>query len=248
VAVWGCLDEPPPAKGPLDDALKVQVITFDPQGLGGTKFDRSNYTPVDGINVKLCASIDADCQRPAQEQVTDARGRASFALPPKASVFLRYTRSDLFPINAYIHPSVLGPRLDAESGAFLFPSPMLSKSAFGFLAALAGVKVDDSGESGHLFMRATNCLGGFSSGVSFTVDRTSPNTVPFVVINGLPSPTATVTDEEATAGALNVPKGPVTVTARIGAAGRVIGTFNGIVMPKTVSVVEVAPAPFYVNK
>ena len=92
-------------------------------------------------------------------------------------------------------------------------------------------------------MHAEDCGGARVAGASFTASAfdTAGGTRGFYTLNGIPSPTASMTDASGDGGFINLPQGFTTIAATQASTGRKIGQSNVIVRAGFITYASVKP-------
>lgn len=199
---------------------------------------------LENVEFEVCADAsDPSCSERVMAGTTEADGTFRATLPMRAdrSGFDGYARvtGDEGVMNTvvFFNPPITENREAPES------TPLVMQSTFDRLVdATMGVEPDP--DRGHLALEALDCTWSRTAGVTFEVDAADGRTTA-AYLRGemMPSVTADRTDKSGLGGFLNVPTGPVTVTAKIAETGEVVGRADVFVEAGTVSEVAVAPTP-----
>jgi hypothetical protein len=228
---WACLSQPPES---LNASAQVQVTitSFDAlkpittEGPQGSDLVAVSYTAVPGAKVEACGTFDPACAGPVATSTTDDAGGAQMTVHGDFVGFFRLTAPN------YLQATTYPGQLLSDASAETFPLAMLGTNELQLLAAALGVAVDTGPDAGvgHAFFEAFDCLDHHAPGVVFTLaGDAGPDTVQWYTRNNAPSTTASETDTLGTGGAVNVPIGALTVTASLGASGKIVGTINPII-------------------
>ena len=227
IADWSCLGK---VKVP---APEMATIPFD-FGLA----DPFTGKVVKGATVKSCARTDTACASPFETVVSDDLGFAAFKLPTGAAGFDGFFEVQVgseIP-NLNYHGDAFS-RKGADQRLYWGDSQLSTLFASSAVArdpalATIGVQAHDCKESpgGVPCGSDPSCSTYIPGGVSFSIDVQDPKIVlgyiqsagsALVISTKATSTTALV----GLAGFLNVPAGPITVTAKVAATGQIIGSY-----------------------
>jgi hypothetical protein len=236
---WACLGQPVPGSG-HPDPLDITLVVMD--GLqpetsaggvdGGSDLVTVNGAYLPGITVRACDLLDPGCTMPSATVVTDGDGRAIFALPQTFGGFFRMdgmlSGEPAIPVSLYPGPltmneatsSLPGYELSEEGLQILTGSLVQTPLALGA----------DAG-AGHLLVNVYDCMDHQGAGVSFSYSNLGSGAQPFYFSGGLPSTTGTETDGYGLGGAINVPLGAQTITAKVASSGTVVGSTAVVIRP-----------------
>jgi hypothetical protein len=207
------------------DAINA-VTTAGP--VGGSDFDVLSFVPLPGIVLQACDPSSPGCQTPAAPPVTtDDAGEATFTVPGNFNGFLELTGTGYFPTSVYLG------QLLADASTFAPPAGMLETTQGVLIASSLGVPLDldASAGVGLTFFQVYDCFDRHGLGVEFALSADAgPSTVQFYLQDNFPSRAATETDSLGTGGAINVPAGPMTVTATLAGTARTLGTAKVVVI------------------
>lgn len=196
-----------------------------------------NDAPIEGITVVPCAKLDLGCTAPlAPQTVTGADGFFSTQVPGGFDGFLKVGWSESYPTVVYINP----PQVNSN---VLTDSDLVTSTEFTEVVAVAGDGMAIDPTLGHLFIGTDDCMLNDAAGVHLDLDHVAPNTVQTYLVGGLPSSTATETDSDASYVAINVPTGPIIVTATLVATGQRIGVATGNISAGQFTYLTLAPSP-----
>jgi hypothetical protein len=114
--------------------------------------------------------------------------------------------------------------------------PLISKQGTALLAQTLGypIIVDASpgdGAVGLAFFQIYDCQDHHAPGVTFTLTVKGPQQVQFSTSSGLPVSSSLQTDYLGAGGAINIPVGPLTITATLADSGRVVGAVTTVIRP-----------------
>jgi hypothetical protein len=196
-----------------------------------------NDAPIPGITVVPCAKLDLACASPiAPQAVTGADGFFSLQVPGGFDGFLQVGWSQSYPTVVYINPPLVNSKP-------LTDSDLVTSAEFSDVVAVAGNGMMADPTLGHLFIGTNDCNGVDAAGVHLDLDHVAAGTVQTYLVGGLPSSTATETDSEASYVAINVPTGPLLVTATLLATGQRIGVATGNISAGQFTYLTLAPSP-----
>jgi hypothetical protein len=236
---WDCLGLP---VKPVDPATKVDlhVLLFDPLQTstaagsvdGGSDLVTVDYTPLVAVSLRSCALKDLSCSTPSPEVLTDDAGLAEFHVAGDFVGFFEIARSDLIPATFYP-----GSLLSGDT-APTFPTYDFTPDGLDLLASTVtnkSISLDPDGGLGHAFVTMYDCHDHQAPGVSLSIDNSSPETVTFYSVGGLPTTKTKQTDAFGLAGAVNVPVGSLAATATLVATGATLGTINITIRPGAIT-------------
>jgi hypothetical protein len=194
---------------------------------------QANVVPA-GLTVKLCSSLDVDCQTPVTIPPPDAKGVVAFDQPPSFRGFLDVTSDDTMHSFAYLEsPIVLPPKENLVR--LIRPNE--------FTAILAAAQQTYDPMRGIAVVLTDDCLDERSAGVALETLQTDPKTVGFYFRGNLPDLKATSTDDEGAGGYLNLPISLITVDAKRADTKQLIGEASFQSRPGVISYVFVGPTP-----
>lgn len=224
---WSCLDKPSAIsghRGPHPVTLRVEDIL--------------TQKAKPGVRARLCRKLDVNCENPlAAEVMSDSDGIVRFDIvtddPTSGfSGYVLFTSSDAMPGLYFFNPPVRGP-VD-------IPAVQLAPRAVAtVLTQQVGATYDVT--RGLILLNTLDCVGEPLAGVSLETDADDPLTVPFYSVHGLPAATATATDPDGYCGVINVLPGTTSVTARMEAGGRRIGTLSLLVKAGSITYSRMVP-------
>jgi hypothetical protein len=240
---WSCLASPSEVLDPnLHVDLTMLVMNALDQSVsagsvdGGSDLDTISGTGMPGVAVRPCTLRDPDCMNAPEATLTDDGGRVDFSLSGDFAGFFDFRRPDLVPSTLY--PG----NLLAGQPSASFPAFLIDTSTFVALAqAASGTSpcIDTDGGLGHVLVTIYDCNDHQAPGVSVTYDNSAATMLPFYFKDGIPSTTAKQTDSFGLAGAINVPKGALSVSAFLhppgDAASTPIGNINVVVRPAAIT-------------
>lgn len=232
---WGCLGNVTwPNQSPTE---KIRFLQRFHRLIGGT--------PIVGVHIKACASLDPECATPFAEADTNADGDAILEIPRN--------------FRGYFHMPVAPPSFPnmAPSLVAVYPPPdkdvlqpppegsvpiLVSIAELDYL--LSQVKSAADPNLGHVFGLTTSCDGAPAAGVSLRTSIKDAKTVQYYYEgNGTPSVTAQVSDPTGNAGFLNLPAGIVSLETQVPSLARKAGSYSVLVKKGSVTVIDLVPTP-----
>jgi hypothetical protein len=225
---WGCLGH---VVAPTPDPTKK--ITLKEQLV--LALDKS---PVTMATIDVCDKLDVDCTGTNPDDpkglMPDSMGFVTFSVAQGFDGFVRVTGPTIMDSRVYVgRPIITPPNVKAIE--------LLQPSDYMLLAQIAGLPVDMT--RGSAIALAFDCQGNSGAGVSFTCTTADSSTVPFYLINQLPTPTpmATATDVDGFGGFYNLPVGNTIAKSYL--KKQYIGESSFDILAYTISYVLVAPTP-----
>jgi hypothetical protein len=231
---WSCLGRvewPPPVKGGMTLQFSLYNVVM-PQ------------LPLPGVTAKLCEVQDTSCSHPGTTALSDSLGNVTLTVPDGGvgNFYVGYIdlsgggiAPELFFWSFPISQNV------AQLGSILTATPDQ-------ITAVASSVYDggwDAAASGVVTVVGLDCylLGG--AGLTFSIMPPAvPPTAFYVGVNGDNfQPGLTETTSAGIGAFVNVPPGPVVVTASLPPPMGAIGQFTAFVRPGTVSLVVALPSP-----
>ncbi len=217
---WACLDEPGSVEL-LSDMIHVNL----------TLSDLLTQKPMSGVRLTLCSKIDAECQVPIGHYESDSEGKLDVEMPTGFDGYLQTEGEGIYPTmffpsdtNKQRAPSVL---------------PMVPNTFVGAMFGRLGASVAD--DRSIIMTTALNCLGKPASGIVLESNQSDAETVTFYGEEGLPSGTATATDEQGVGGFVNVKPGATLITTTVAETGRLAGRVAVQTRPGHLTMVMVVP-------
>ncbi len=234
---WGCLGTVTwPQQSTTEKVLYRQRFS---RLIGGT--------PIVGVHVKACASLDPECKSPLAESDTDTKGDVVVSVPKHFRGYLHMpvgpeSFREMAPtIYAVYPPPAKDSNLTAEPQVGTVPI-LVSLSELDFL--LAQVKSSTDPNLGHLFGLTTDCTGNPTSGVSLRTAVRDPKTVQYYYEgNGTPSVTSQESDATGNAGFLNLPTGVISMETQVPKLAKKAGSYSVLVKKGSVTVIDFVPTP-----
>lgn len=218
---WSCLGHVSPSSAGTGSVVATFVLV-----------DLISGAPAPGVGARICRKLDIDCNDPLSAgHVSDSAGKLALTVPSGFDGYVELSPLDAMPGMYFFYPPVVRDRQ-------VFPLPMVSVSALAYLSQLAGVQVLE--ERSPIFLGAHNCLDAPASGVAFSSADADATTVPFYLIQGIPSVSAKETDSGGRGGLLNVRIGSVTVTGAL-ANGERVSTASVVTRKGRVTYAAVVP-------
>jgi hypothetical protein len=188
--------------------------------------------PPPGLSVKLCSTLDVDCQAPIDAPQPDASGAMVVEQPASFTGFLEVTSDDTMASVVYLQSPVVLPQKQ-EVVRMIRPTE--------FAAIVAAAKQTYDPRRGVAVVLTDNCLDARSPGVTLETLDADDETVGFYFRGNLPDPEATATDKQGAAGYLNLPVGIITMTARLFETGQFIGEASFQARAATLTYVPIGP-------
>jgi hypothetical protein len=195
---------------------------------------------IDDLTVKACAMGDTECASPLDQATTSTGQEVVLDVPVGADGFdgyLEWTGTGLETTLEVFYPRLVD---DWSTTLLLYPTSYIDT-----LASSVGATLDPT--RGILGFQAWDCATAAASGVAMSADRadTSSTLTYFIVGEAGPvaSSTATTTSAEAfgLGGFLNVPAGPVELTATLAATCQVLAEVDVFVRAGALTAPSVGP-------
>lgn len=220
---WRCLGAvEPPAWSDGSATVRFTVASFPEGG------------PIAAVDLLVCGLDDTDCMNPLDQGTTDAEGRVDVDVGTDAPYYFDLTGGGLAP-SLFFRRGLPPPTdpFDVELGA-------LTENTLGLFFDVVGVRSDPT--RGHVVITARDCDAMLAPGVRVEIDTADGSSTLVYLDGGLPSVEAVATDTSGRAGALNLPGGPVVVTAYRADTDEYIGEREIFIRPSEVSFVGVIPS------
>lgn len=235
---WGCLGNVvwPPQSG-------TEKVKFR------ERFRRLvSATPIVGLKVKACASLDPECNSPVAQSETNAKGDVVLDLPKHFRGYLHMpTGPDSFRDMA---PTIYAVYPPPDRDSDLVTEPELAKVPIAVSIAeldflLAQVKTSTDPNLGHIFGLVTDCRFAPVGGVSVKAVQNDAKTVQYYYEgNDTPTVTRKETDPSGNAGFLNLPSGIISIETTIPAQGnKRTGSYSVLVKKGSVTILNMVPTP-----
>lgn len=227
---WSCIGD-----GHTVDASR-QPVTLTAPYVGLV-----NALPIPGVSVRPCDKLDVSCSSPlADAEVTDDAGVVRFTVAAGYDGYLETAWDAGPPAMVFINPPVV----DSTPHR---PTRLVDTTNFENIVGFVTKGLDGNHPidpaMGHVFLYVSDCNKAPGVGVQFTFDRHGDETISAYLINNLPSTTATATDALGSFAILDVPPGPITVTAALQTTGQQIGIATGTVRAGTITYLAIVPSP-----
>lgn len=204
-------------------------------------------TPIVGLHIKACASLDPECVSALAEGDTDTKGDILLDIPKYFRGYLHIpvgpeTFRDMAPtLYAVFPPPEKDSDLTKEPAQGKVPI-LVSLTELNFLLNQVGSATDPN--LGHLFGLATDCTGEPTAGVSLRTAVRDAKTVQYYYEgNGTPSLTAQVSDSTGNAGFLNLPAGVISMETQVPSLARKAGSYSLPIRKGSVTVIDLVPTP-----
>jgi hypothetical protein len=220
--------------------------TMMPMVLSQPLEDVLSTTPLPGVSMRPCGAADPDCTSPVgAATVSDDAGVGHFPLLNGFDGYVDVRREGGVPALVYVTPPLF-------STANQYTADLITNSLFNQLVGLT-VSTRDGGpvgidpSAGHIFVYAEGCdwqsnLSKGASGVSFAFDRTGPNVGQAYFVGNVPGNTDR-TDGSGTFVLVNMPPGPITLTAKLADSGLRVGSVAAYVRKGAATYLHVVPTP-----
>lgn len=188
--------------------------------------------PPKNITARACRNSDVACAEPvATFTDTDKTGHAQFELP-SAFVGFFEIESDALPTLLYVTKPIVKNTLNRDL-------PMLTADTLQLLSGVIGYPYDMT--KGLALLEALDCSDTPTGGIQF--DTVGSSADRFYIVDQVPSRDATLTaydetNNTANGGFLNVRPGFVTFSARLGAGGPELGSFNARIRANTITFID----------
>ena len=217
---WACLDEKSTDTAPSGT---VHVVL--------TTQDLLSQKPILGVQLTLCAKLDANCQLPIAQYQSDQAGQISVEMPAGFDGYFQTQGDGLYPM-LFFPPST---RTQRAPGTL----PMVANSFFGTM--FSGVGGPVSADRTVVMTTALDCRGKPAAGLTLSSAQADDHTVGYVIQGGLPSRTAATTDDSGAGGFVNIPPGNAVITSTMAANSRLVGTVAVQTRPGYITMVLVMP-------
>ena len=197
--------------------------------------DLISQMPVPNAQVRLCRSIDVDCAMPVGSAVSDAAGGVTFTVDgPTAAGYVLIQQDGFVQTLYFFNPPI---DHDQTIPPISFASPLAN---VGLLLQLGRQAIPGRG---NIVISSQDCAGAPAAGVSYSTASGDGMTSSFYTVGtgGLPSGTATATDQGGYGGIINVPAGTATVTATLDNPATDLGTISVLVRDGAITYSRVVP-------
>ena len=191
--------------------------------------------PPVGLSIKLCESLDVQCQMPISGiPQPDTNGAVIIEQPPSFRGFVEATADDTMPSVVYLQPPVV---LPPKENVIRIIRP----TEFSAIVSAAGQTYDPTRGVGVVL--TDNCNDDRSAGVALETLDGDDETVAFYFRGTLPDPEATSTDKQGAGGYLNMPIQFITVRAKLFSTDQFIGETSFSSRAGTLTYVPLGPTP-----
>jgi hypothetical protein len=232
--IWGCLGKVVWGT-PTTLTAKVSIPFYDLVNV--------NKAPVTDIAMRFCPKLNVMCSVPATSLVdADQDGVVKFEV---AAPFDGY--GQVFPassVDAQVSqwvPSLLFLNPPIVKDTIYNPVPLLRLDDIKALAAVMGNTIDP--QLGMLFAGMLDCQGKPAAGVIWEPNRIDANSNKFYYVNSFPDENAPATDASGFGGITNLSPAAITLTAKVLATGKTIGSTTLFIRPGYASYTYLAPSP-----
>ena len=220
-ATWSCIGRAP-------------VVSTQP-GPFQVRFhltDLITQRPKADVRSSLCHKVDVDCAVPAGMALGDSSGQVTLQVP---AAFIGYA---LFQADGYLDTLYFfNPIVDHDQE---IPTVNVASPAAG-AAIVQQLGRSQLADRGNATILAQDCTGTPAPGVSFSTPNGDDLSIPFYVVGGLPTATASATDETGNGGMINLPAGAVTVKGALAASGLTVGEISLLTRAGAVSYSQIVP-------
>jgi hypothetical protein len=188
--------------------------------------------PPNNIVVHACRNNDVACAEPvASFTDADKTGHAQFDLPSGFFGFFEVL-SDSLPTLLYVTKPIIKNTLNRDL-------PVVTADTLQLLSGAVGSPFDMT--TGVALLEALDCSDTPAGGIQF--DTVGSPAIRFYIVDQVPSRDATLTtydetNNSADGGFLNIKPGFVTFSARLGAAGLELGSFNARIRANTITFID----------
>lgn len=226
ISAWSCLGEVQlPASGERRVSLAIPVVDV-----------LTTRAPED-LRVRFCPKLDVDCDQPLDGDFhIDAGGHAIFQVEAGFDGYIELMTDSITPALFFVTQPLWR---DTVLRSVL---PVVSPEGFHGIAEGIGTTLDLD-KLGHVYALASDCEGNPAQGVRFEIDRQTPQTARYYMINNVPVASAVHTDASGSGGFLNVESGFTRITGYVSSTGARIGDSGFIVRAGAVSYPLVLPSP-----
>ena len=190
--------------------------------------------PVPNADIKLCRKIDVDCANPVDTKMSDASGGATLTVMETAFAgYLFVQAAGILDTLYFFNPAI-------DRDQTVPPLSLATPTAnFGLLFQLMQQM---SPGHGNVVVTARDCTGAAAGGVSFETPSGDSMTSQFYLVGGLPSGTATQTENQSGYGGfINVPAGAATVGASLENPRSDLGAISLLVRDGALTYTQVVP-------
>lgn len=217
---WQCLDEPPSGESLTGEIhLSTRVVSM------GAK------QPLTGITVALCAKLDVTCLDPQSTFTSGSMGELDIVMRAGFDGYLKAEGQGLSP-TLFFFPLLYESR---DLGSLPMTNPAFSAALFQQLGTAF------TGDRGVITFSVLNCARQPAAGVVLTSSTADLDTIPFYLVNGLPSRDVKMTDTVGVGGFVNVPIGTMLLTATLAAEKRKLDLVSVVTRPGYLSMVLIDP-------
>lgn len=186
------------------------------------------------VAARLCRKLDVDCVDPVISGLSsDGNGRLTMRAPGGFDGYAELSSPGSMSGMYFFYPPLSGDR--ALPGI-----PVVSEATLQRFAGLAGVQF--LAERSVIFLGAHDCSDKPASGVSFSSADADEATVPFYLVQKVPTASASATDAEGRGGLINVRIGAVTVDGQL-SDGETVAKVSLFTRQNEVTYTSVAPGP-----
>lgn len=216
---WSCVAHPP-ISGKSGGTVDVDFSLFD----------AVKMTSVEGVESAVCGKLDLECTSPVLKVKTDANGSAHFSMPTGFDGYVQLSAEGYDSTMIFLPP--------ATENVSLGRFPLTTMVATAVLGGQLGKPLLPG--TGRVLMTVTGCDKQTVAGVTLTGENMGQDAQGFYATGGLPSFSASETDDSGFAGFVNVSPGQIAIDGTLG-DGRHVGKIALFVRAGTVSVRRLQP-------
>ncbi len=215
---WACLDGA--GTEPVTGSVRVSI----------TLVDMLSQKPLAGVALALCSKLDGACQFPILPLYESSpSGQLEVEIPATFDGYFQASGAD-------IYPTLIFPPSTRRQRA---PSTIPLVPASFFPTMVRGTTVAENRSV--VITTALDCLARPAGGLTLTSPDADAQTFSYVIAGGLPSRSATATDDSGSGGFMNVPAGPFLVKSALADSGRPVGAAAVQSRPGHISMVLIMP-------
>lgn len=193
--------------------------------------DTVSQEPKVGVAMRACRRLDVKCAEGISgTSIVDATGHASVVVPAGFEGYTRFDDPAIASTLFFFDPAV---HEDRPALGVSVTAPETTAA----LAALTGAEANSS--LGLALVTVFDCFGKPAEGVRVTADDVGDAAKTFYVRNGLPSATASATDETGYSGFVNAAPGTASFSAFIG--DQKIGSVTVLVQAGAQTIAHIVP-------
>lgn len=225
-ARWACLGRVKwPSSSTAPPAITLMVV------------DVLTTKPPEGMSIRVCPKLDVNCASPMSEGFSnDAQGRVVVTVDPGFDGYLEISAPSITPALFFVVRPIW------QDTVVQNVLPVVSAEGFDGIAQAIGTTLDLTND-GHTYALASDCADAPADGVRLEIDRQTPTTATYYMINNVPVATASATDASGSGGFLNLMPGFTKITGFVSVTGAQIGEASFLVRAGAVSYPRILPTP-----